>query len=73
MQTVRPIASRHGASPSQAVVAWTLAQPGLTFALCGARNAQQARENAGAGHLRLTKTELEDITCAIDLELAPVN
>ena len=71
MQTIRPIADRHRASPSQVVIAWTLAQPGLTFALCGARNPDQARENAGAGALRLTATDIEDISRAIDRHLNP--
>jgi methylglyoxal reductase len=72
MQTVRPIAGRHDASPTQVVIAWTLAQPGLTFALCGARNPDQARENAAAGRLRLTETDIEDIARAIDRNLSPV-
>lgn len=72
MQAIRPIADHHGASPSQVVIAWTLAQPGLTFALCGARNPDQARGNAKAGRLRLTETDLEDITRAIDRHLSPV-
>lgn len=72
MQVIRPVAQRHGASPSQIVIAWTLAQPGLTFALCGARNPDQARENALAGRLRLTSSDLEDITQAIDRYLTPV-
>jgi aryl-alcohol dehydrogenase-like predicted oxidoreductase len=71
MQVIRPIALRLGASPSQVVIAWTLSQPGLTFALCGARNPEQARENAGAGRLRLTRSDLEDITQAIDRHLTP--
>lgn len=71
MQIIRPIADRHRASPSQVVIAWTLAQPGLTFALCGARNPDQARENAGAGALRLTATDIEDISRAIDRHLNP--
>lgn len=71
MQIIRPIADRHQASPSQVVIAWTLAQPGLTFALCGARNPDQARENAGAGALRLTATDIEDISRAIDRHLNP--
>jgi aryl-alcohol dehydrogenase-like predicted oxidoreductase len=72
MQTIRPIADHHRASPSQVVIAWTLAQPGLTFALCGARNPDQARENATAGRLHLTETEIEDITRSIDRHLSPV-
>lgn len=73
METIRPIAEGQATSPAQVVIAWTLAQPGLTFALCGARNPDQARENAQAGHLRLTEREIDDITQAIDLHLAPAS
>jgi methylglyoxal reductase len=72
MQVIRPIADQHGASPSQVVIAWTLAQPGLTFALCGARNPTQARENAAAGRLRLTETDLTEISRAVDQHLSPL-
>ncbi len=69
MQTVRPIADTHGASPAQIVIAWTLAQPGLTFALCGARNPGQAIENAKAGHLHLSASEVDAITQAANTHL----
>jgi methylglyoxal reductase len=69
MQVIRPIAATHAASPAQVVIAWTLAQPGLTFALCGARNPEQARENARAGELRLTTPEVVAITKAADTHL----
>lgn len=69
MQTVRPIAAQHDVSPAQIVIAWTLAQPGLTFALCGARNPEQAKENARAGHLRLTGPEIDEITRAVTTHL----
>jgi methylglyoxal reductase len=69
METVRPIAAQHGASAAQVVIAWTLAQPGLTFALCGARNPAQARENAGAGRLRLSPTEIDAISNAVKTHL----
>lgn len=72
MQVIRPIAKAQGASPSQVVIAWTLAQPGMTFALCGARNPAQAQENAAAGRLRLTSSDLKEITEAIDRHLTPV-
>ena len=71
MQTIRPVAESHAASPAQVVIAWTLAQPGLTFALCGARNPEQARENAAAGHLRLTGAEIAEIDGAIAANLEP--
>jgi len=54
MQQIDPIADAHGATRAQIVIAWTLQQPGITFSLCGARNAAQARENAKAGRIRLS-------------------
>ena len=45
----------------QLVIAWTFSQPGLTCALCGARDAQQAIENAAAGGIQLSPAELEAI------------
>jgi aryl-alcohol dehydrogenase-like predicted oxidoreductase len=35
MEAIAPIAERHRATESQVVIAWTLRQPGITFALCG--------------------------------------
>ncbi len=72
METVCPVAAAHGASPAQVVIAWTLAQPGLTFALCGARNPEQARENAAAGMLRLGADEVAAISAAVEAQLGPV-
>ena len=59
MEEIRPIASAHKATGSQIVIAWTLQQPGITFALCGARNPGQAVENAAAGRLKLSSSEIE--------------
>lgn len=56
----KPIALERGISLAQLAIAWTLAQPGITYALCGARNAQQAIENAQAGDIVLTG---EELTC----------
>lgn len=62
MADIAPLAQAYGASPAQVVIAWTIHQPGITFALCGARNPQQARENAGAGRIRLTAEEINSIS-----------
>jgi methylglyoxal reductase len=53
MDEVAPLAADLGATKAQLVIAWTLQQRGITFSLCGARNPQQAMENAKAGRLRL--------------------
>lgn len=70
---IHPIAIAHRASISQLVIAWTLRQPGITFALCGARNADQARENARAGALQLTETELGRLTTAAARHLSGIH
>jgi aryl-alcohol dehydrogenase-like predicted oxidoreductase len=54
---ISPIAEAHGATLGQMAVAWIVAQEGITTALVGARNAQQAVENAAAAHIRLTADE----------------
>lgn len=61
----RPIADAHGLTLAQLVIAWTLHQPGITHALCGARNPEQAQENAAAGDVELSADELATIDGAI--------
>ena len=61
LDKMRPIAGKHGLTLAQLVIAWTIAQPGLTHALVGARNAQQAGENAAAGSVALSSEELETL------------
>ncbi len=61
MATIAPIAEGHDATLAQTVIAWTVQQPGITFSLCGARDAAQAVENAKAGQLRLTEAEIAEI------------
>ncbi|MEZ6241632.1 MAG: aldo/keto reductase [Phycisphaerales bacterium] len=65
-----PIRERHGCTLGQLVIAWTLARPGLTHALVGARNAEQAVENAGAGSIELSGEDLGVMNAAVK-ELAP--
>lgn len=67
--TVRPLAHGHGASIAQLVIAWTLQQKGITFALCGARNPAQALDNARAGTLALSEDDLAAIDAAIATHL----
>ena len=61
-----PVARDRNATLAQLVIAWTVAQEGLTHALVGARNPEQALENAKAGDLVLSPEELELIDDAID-------
>jgi len=65
LEKIRPIAERHQLTISQLVIAWTIAQPGLTHALVGARTPQQAVENAKAGTVDLSADDLATINAAL--------
>ena len=67
LQQLEPMAQRHGATIGQLVIAWTAAQPGITCVLCGARNAEQAIENAAAGSIELSAEEIETMSELIGL------
>ncbi|MBD9372329.1 aldo/keto reductase [Rhizobium sp. ARZ01] len=69
-EAIRPVADSHRATIAQTVIAWTLAQPGITFTLCGARNPAQALDNARAGTILLDANELAVIDAAIATKLA---
>jgi methylglyoxal reductase len=64
MVEIAPVCTAHNASVAQTIIAWTLQQPGITFSLCGARNPDQARENAAAGSIDLTAGDLAQIDAA---------
>jgi aryl-alcohol dehydrogenase-like predicted oxidoreductase len=62
---LRPIAQRHGTSVAALAVAWTLAWPGLTGAIVGARSPDQVDGWIAAGSLELTEDDLAEIAEAI--------
>lgn len=62
---LRPIARRHDASVAALAVAWTLAWPGITGAIVGARSPQQVEGWVGAASLELTEQDLTEIAAAI--------
>lgn len=64
--TMRPIAEAHGCTLAQLTLAWTIAAPGITCALAGARNAEQAIENAGAMKVQLSEDERAQILAAFE-------
>ncbi len=67
LQKIAPIADEKKISLGQLVILWTLAQPGITVALVGARNAAQATQNAKAPDHRLTFEEIALINRELDL------
>jgi aryl-alcohol dehydrogenase-like predicted oxidoreductase len=62
---LRPIAARHGASVSSVAIAWTLAWPGLTGAIVGARTPAQVDGWIQAATLQLTPEDLSEIAADI--------
>jgi aryl-alcohol dehydrogenase-like predicted oxidoreductase len=64
-KALQPIAERHGTTAGAVAVAWTLAWPGVTGAIVGARSATQVDGWIGAASLELTATDLDDIAAAI--------
>jgi len=57
-QSIDSVAQQKKISVAQLVIAATLQQPGITYSLCGARNAEQAIENAAAGEVVLSAQEI---------------
>ncbi len=66
LEKVKPIAQRHRASLAQIAINWTIHEPGITAALVGARNADQAAHNAKAMSFTLASEERAAIRAAFD-------
>ena len=62
---LRPIAERHGATVAAVAVAWTLAWPGVSGAIVGARSPAQVDGWIDAASLDLTDADLNDVAAAI--------
>jgi aryl-alcohol dehydrogenase-like predicted oxidoreductase len=62
---LREVAADAGRSVAQVVINWTIHQPGITSALCGAKRPDQIRDNAGAMGWRLTDEQQARIDAAL--------
>lgn len=62
---LRPIARRHGTTVSAVAVAWTLAWPGVTGAIVGARSPDQVDGWIEAARLELVAHDLAEIAATI--------
>jgi aryl-alcohol dehydrogenase-like predicted oxidoreductase len=60
-----PIADRYETTVSAIAIAWTLAWPGVTGAIVGARSAEQVDGWIDAARLRLQRDDLDEIAAAI--------
>ena len=66
LERIKPIAERHKASYAQTIINWTIHEPGITAALVGARNADQAEHNAKAMSFALSEEERKQVREAFD-------
>ncbi|MGO8790405.1 MAG: aldo/keto reductase [Terriglobia bacterium] len=71
LDQIRPIATNHQTTLAQIIIAWTLSQPAVTHALVGARDGEQALENARAGQITLRVEDLNTIDAAWRENFAP--
>ena len=63
---LNPIAERHSTSVAAVAIAWTLAWPGVTGAIVGARSPAQVDGWLDAASLELTGQDLAEIAAAIE-------
>lgn len=61
LDLLRGLAREADCTVAQLVLAWTIAQPGISVALCGAKRPEQIRETAAAMHLQLELSVYEQI------------
>lgn len=72
LEKIKPIATAHDATLGQLVIAWTIAQPGVTSAIVGARDAVQCKENLKGAEIDLSESDLKAIDQNLDsLRLQP--
>jgi aryl-alcohol dehydrogenase-like predicted oxidoreductase len=61
VERLRVVGKRHGRSPGEVAIAWTLRHPAVTGAIVGARNAAQAEGVMRAGEFTLTEEDIAEI------------
>jgi diketogulonate reductase-like aldo/keto reductase len=58
------VAERHGATPAQVAIAWTMRAPGGVISIPKASNPAHVQENAKAGEIALTESDLAELDAA---------
>ena len=62
VERLRAIGKRHGKSPAEVAIAWTLQNPAVTGAIVGARTAKQVEGFVGAAEWRLSEDEIRQMS-----------
>jgi len=70
VEHLREIGRRHGRSPGEVAIAWTLNHPAVTGAIVGFRSTQQVEGIVGAAEFRLSRAELSQINDVLKQEKA---
>jgi aryl-alcohol dehydrogenase-like predicted oxidoreductase len=70
VQLLREIGDRHGRTPGEVAIAWTLHNRAVTAATVGVRTAEQVRGIIGAAEFRLNVFEMTEIHFALRQESA---
>lgn len=70
VEHLREIGKRHGRSPGEVAVAWTLAHAAVTGAIVGARSPKQIEGVAGAAEFRLPESDFDKIEQVLEQEAA---
>jgi aryl-alcohol dehydrogenase-like predicted oxidoreductase len=65
LDCLREVAAEAGRTVAQVVINWTIHQPGITAALCGAKRPEQIRDSAGGQGWRLDAGQLRQIDEAL--------
>ena len=65
LDDLRSIAEDAGHTVAELVINWTINQPGITSALCGAKRPEQIRETAAAAGWKLSAQQLAQIDAAL--------
>jgi len=68
----KQLVQKYNCTTAQLVLAWTISQPGITSALCGARHPEQIRETAKAGGLILADVDWRRLRKDVEALGAPV-
>jgi aryl-alcohol dehydrogenase-like predicted oxidoreductase len=61
VEGLRPVAQRLGITLPQLALAWVFHQEGVTGAIAGSRSPEHVKDNAGAGSVQLSQSDLEEI------------
>jgi aryl-alcohol dehydrogenase-like predicted oxidoreductase len=70
VELLREVGKRHGRTPGEVAIAWTLHHDAVTGAIVGVRSPEQVRGIIGAAQFRLNNKEVLEIEAALEQEVA---